>query len=161
LLQDSWRYSFFALGRGSQAFVNDTVWASVQFPALVLLQVTGHADVFWCVFAWGAAAAAGAVVGPLQARVIPKPSAAMRWVSRHRDLGLRYLAENTSNSGAAQLRIYGVGLIAGLAAVGYVQAAYTLMGPFLVVFMGMSLVCVPEPAGVRRRPPGHLPLFCV
>ena len=25
LLQDSWRYSFFALGRGSRAFVNDTV----------------------------------------------------------------------------------------------------------------------------------------
>ena len=25
LLQDSWRYSFFALGRGSQAFLNDTV----------------------------------------------------------------------------------------------------------------------------------------
>ena len=27
LLQDSWRYSFFALGQGSQAFVNDTIWA--------------------------------------------------------------------------------------------------------------------------------------
>src|SRR5215472_10492 len=27
LLQDSWRYSFFALGRGSQAFLNDMVWA--------------------------------------------------------------------------------------------------------------------------------------
>ena len=26
LLQDSWRYSFFALGRGSQAFLNDTIW---------------------------------------------------------------------------------------------------------------------------------------
>ena len=161
LLQDSWRYSFFALGRGSQAFLNDTVWASIQFPALVLLRVTGHANVFWCVFAWGAAAAAGAAVGPLQARVIPKPSAALGWVSQHRDLGLRYLAENTSNSGAAQLRTYGVGLIAGLAAVGYVQAAYTLMGPFLVLFMGMSLVTVPEAARVLRRSPRHLPLFCV
>ena len=161
LLQDSWRYSFFALGRGSQAFLNDTVWASVQFPALVLLRVTGHANVFWCVFAWGAAAAVGAAVGPLQARVIPKPSAALGWVSEHRDLGLRYLAENTSNSGAAQLRTYGVGLIAGLAAVGYVQAAYTLMGPFLVLFMGMSLVTVPEAARVLRRSPRHLPLFCV
>jgi Mrp family chromosome partitioning ATPase/O-antigen/teichoic acid export membrane protein len=161
LLQDSWRYSFFALGRGSQAFVNDTIWASIQFPALVVLRITGHADIFWCVFAWGAAAAAGAAAGTLQARVIPKPSAARAWVSRHRDLGLRYLAENTSNSGAAQLRTYGVGLISGLAAVGYVQAAYTLMGPFLVLFMGMSLVTVPEAARVLRRSPRHLPPFCV
>ena len=38
LLQDSWRYSFFALGRGSQAFLNDTVWAVTLFPALVLLR---------------------------------------------------------------------------------------------------------------------------
>ena len=27
LLQDSWRFAFFALGRGSQAFLNDLVWA--------------------------------------------------------------------------------------------------------------------------------------
>ena len=35
LLQDSWRYSFFALGRGSQAFLNDTIWAVALLPALV------------------------------------------------------------------------------------------------------------------------------
>jgi O-antigen/teichoic acid export membrane protein len=161
LLQDSWRYSFFALGRGSQAFLNDTVWALVQFPALVVLRITGHANVFWCVFAWGAAAAAGAAVGPMQARVIPKPSAAWGWVARHRDLGFRYLAENTSFSGANQLRTYGVSLILGLAAAGYVQAATTLMGPFLVIFFGISLVAVPEAARVLRRSPRRLPLFCL
>ena len=76
LLQDSWRYSFFALGRGSQAFLNDTIWAVALLPALVFLRVTGHADVFWFVFAWGAAAAVGAAAGPLQARVVPRLSAA-------------------------------------------------------------------------------------
>ena len=54
MLQDSWRYSFFALGRGSQAFLNDPVWAVALLPALVLLRATGHANVFWFVFAWGA-----------------------------------------------------------------------------------------------------------
>ena len=38
LLQDSWRYSFFALGRGSQAFLNDMIWAVTLLPALVVLQ---------------------------------------------------------------------------------------------------------------------------
>ena len=72
MLQDSWRYAFFALGRGSQAFLNDMVWAITLVPALVLLRKTGHADVFWFVFAWGATAAIAAAVGPWQARVIPR-----------------------------------------------------------------------------------------
>ena len=61
---------------------------------------------------------------------------------------------------ANQLRNYGVGLILGLAAVGYVQAASTLMGPFMVIFFGMGLVTLPEAARVLRRSPRHLPLFC-
>src|SRR6201996_7861422 len=38
LLQDSWRYSFIALGRGSQAFLNDTIWGVTLLPALVLVR---------------------------------------------------------------------------------------------------------------------------
>ena len=38
LLQDSWRFSFFALGRGVQAFLNDLVWAVALIPALFLLR---------------------------------------------------------------------------------------------------------------------------
>jgi len=161
MLQDSWRYSFFALGRGSRAFVNDLVWALALAPSLIFLRVTGHADVFWYVFIWGAAACVAAAVGPVQARVIPRLSHTPKWLSQQRDLGPRYFVENTANSGASQLRTYGVGVILGLAAVGYIQAASTLMGPFLVVFMGMSLVTVPEAARVLRRAPHRLRLFCV
>jgi O-antigen/teichoic acid export membrane protein len=161
MLQDSWRYAFFALGRGSQALLNDAVWAVALVPPLLYMRETGHTSVFWFVLSWGAAAAAAAAAGPLQARLLPRPSSAWEWVRRHRDLGPRYLAENTSNSGAGQLRTYGVGLILGLAAVGYVQAANTLMGPFLVIFMGMSLVTVPEAGRVLRRSPRHLWHFCL
>jgi O-antigen/teichoic acid export membrane protein len=161
MLQDSWRYAFFALGRGSQAFLNDCVWALVMAPALIGLKLTHHGNVFWFVFAWGAAAWVAAAVGPLQAKVIPRLSDTWEWVSSHRDLGPRYLLENTSNSGAAQLRLYAVGGIVGLAAVGYVQAASTMMGPFLVIFMGISLVTVPEAARVLRRSPRHLRLYCL
>src|SRR5215469_15558417 len=65
MLQDSWRFAFFALGRGGQAFLNDMVWAVALVAALVALHFSGHANVFWFVFAWGAAAAAGAAAGPL------------------------------------------------------------------------------------------------
>ena len=161
MLQDSWRYSFFALGRGSQAFVNDTVWTVALIPALLLLRATGHANVFWCVFAWGAAAAVAAALGLLQARTVPRVPRAWEWLSRHRDLGPRYLAEGTASSAAGQLRNYGIGFILGLAAVGYVQAASTLMGPFTVMYAGMALVTLPEAARILRRSPRHLPLFCL
>jgi O-antigen/teichoic acid export membrane protein len=161
LLQDSWRFSFFARGRGGQALLNDTIWTVALLPALVLLKMTGHASVFWFVFAWGAAAAVGAAAGPFQARVMPRPGEALRWIARHRDLGPRYLLEGTANSGSTQLRNYGVGLLLGLAAVGYVQAASTLMGPFMVIFFGMGLVTLPEAARILRRSPKHLPVFCM
>jgi O-antigen/teichoic acid export membrane protein len=161
LLQDSWRYSFFALGRGSRAFLNDTIWALTLLPALALLQATGHANVFWFVFAWGATGTISAAVGPWQARVIPRPAGAWRWVSQHRDLGPRYLAEGTSQNAAYQLRAYGISLVLGLAALGSVQAAATLFGPMTILFLGMSLVTIPEAARVLRRSPRHLPLFCL
>ncbi len=159
-LQDSWRYSFFALGRGGQAFLNDTVWLVVLIPILVLLRKTGHANVFWFVFAWGTAAAVAAAIGPLQARTVPRLSGAWEWLYRHRDLGPRYMAEGTASSAGGLFRNYGVGLILGLAAVGYVQAATTLMGPFMVIYFGMGLVALPEAARILRRSPRRLPLFC-
>jgi polysaccharide pyruvyl transferase WcaK-like protein/O-antigen/teichoic acid export membrane protein len=161
LLQDSWRYAFFAVGQGGLAFMNDCTWALMMVLGLIYLRTSGHASVSAFILVWGAGAAVAAVIGPLQARVLPRLSSIPRWLSQTRDLGPRYLAENTSNSGASQLRSYGVGFLVGLAAVGYVQAVATLMGPFLVVFMGMSLVTIPEANRVLRRSPQRLPAFCL
>jgi len=161
LLQDSWRYSFFALGRGSQAFLNDTIWALTLLPALAVLHIIGHAGVFWIVLAWGITGNIAAAVGPWQARVIPTPSHAWRWVSEHRDLGPRYFAQGTAQNAGTQLRAYTIGLVLGLAALGSVQAAATLFGPMTILFLGMTLVTLPEAARVLRRSPRHLPLFCM
>ena len=161
MVQDSWRFAFFAIGRGDQAFLNDLVWALVQLPAMVLLRITGHASVFSVVLVWGIAAAVAAGAGPVQADVFPKLSQGWAWILQHRDLGYRYLAENTSSGGAVQLRTYGIGIILGLAAVGYVRAAEMLMGPFLVLSMGISWAAVPEAVRVLRRSSRHLRLFCL
>jgi O-antigen/teichoic acid export membrane protein len=160
LLQDSWRYSFFAVGRGHHAFINDTIWTVLLLPLLVFLKLSGHADVFWYVLAWGATAAVGAVIAVFQARVVPNLSGATEWLSRHRDLGPRYLVENTGGNAADMLRSYSVSYLLGLAAVGYIQAANTLMGPFKIIFFGISLITLPEAARILRRSPQHLPVFC-
>ena len=160
MLQDSWRFSFFAAGRGGHAFLNDSIWGATLLPALVLLRMTGHANVFWFTFAWGATAGIAAVAGVLQAGVLPRPAYTWDWLTKHRDLGTRYLLEGTLSSAVMQVRGYGTALILGLAAVGYVQASVTLVGPMTILSLGMGLVTLPEAARILRRSPRQFPVFC-
>ena len=160
MLQDSWRFSFFAAGRGSQAFLNDCIWGVTLLPALVLLRAAHHADVFWFTFAWGATACIGAAAGVLQSGLFPRPARAWEWLSRHRDLATRYLIEGTLSSAVMQVRGYGTAALLGLAAVGYVQASVTLVGPITILSLGMGLVTLPEGARILHRSPGKFPLFC-
>jgi O-antigen/teichoic acid export membrane protein len=71
------------------------------------------------------------------------------------------MVEESFNSFSGQVRAYGLAFFATLAAVGAVQAASTLMGPFFVIMGGISLVTVPEAARVLRHSPRHLRRFCV
>jgi O-antigen/teichoic acid export membrane protein len=158
LLQDSWRYAFFAAGRGRSAFVNDLVWAIVLIPAMIIGQANGSA--FGAVVAWGGSATVAALFGCVQAGFLPSWAGIGEWMRDHRDLGPRYVVENLSDSLSAQLRLYGLGVIAGLAAVGDVRAAQILMGPFLALRMGISLIAVPEAARVLSRNPRRLVRFC-
>ncbi len=160
LLQDSWRFAFFSSGRGKQAFVNDLIWLAVVIPVLVGLQRAHLANVFSSVLAWGGAATLAAAVGVGQARVVPRVRRTWQWLSQHRDLGLRFTAEGTTYSVSNQLRTYGIGLLLSLAAVGYVQAATTLMAPVLVLVNGTSLILLPEATRIRRESVQRLLVFC-
>lgn len=159
LVQDSWRFAFFAAGDGRKAFANDMVWGAALVPAMIVAASGGR--VFDFVLAWGLAGAVAAVYGLVQTRLLPQLAGVRVWLRQQRDLGLRYLAENVSNSGGAQLRMYGLGAIAGLADVGAVRGAQLLLGPFLAVLMGLSMVAVPEAARILRRSRHRLPQFCL
>jgi len=159
LLQDSWRFAFFAAGEGHKAFVNDVVWAVTVIPLLVLASI--HGSVWGFVLAWGGASLLAAGCGWLQSGIMPHVDGVRGWLRQHRDLGSRYLVENVSNSGASQLRMYGLGALAGLADVGAVRGAELLLGPFLALLMGLNLVAVPEAARVLRQAPERLAKFCL
>jgi glycosyltransferase involved in cell wall biosynthesis len=161
LLQDSWRFAFFSAGRGRQAFANDLVWALSLIALLPAVAARPTLGVSWFVLAWGGSATVAAVVGGVQARLIPRVSEVRRWLRRHRDLAPRYLAENLSVSGAYQLRAYGLGAIAGLAAVGALRGAELLLGPFNVVMMGIGLMAVSEAVRVSQRSLRSLRPFCL
>ncbi|MGW7088283.1 hypothetical protein ACWGH2_32945 [Streptomyces sp. NPDC054871] len=159
LLQDAWRYAFFAAGAGRKAFVNDLVWGVALVPAMVVAAHVGSVAAF--VLAWGASAAVAAGYGCLQSGIRPRVTRARGWLREHRDLGYRYLVENVSLSGASQLRAYGLGAIVGVGAVGAIRGAELLLGPFLAVLMGLSLVTVAEAARVLRQAPHRLGRFCL
>ena len=110
--------------------------------------------------AWGSAAAVAACVGPLQARVIPRLARLALGLAAPRP-GAAVPVREHRRQRSRQLRTYGLGLIVGLAAVGYVQAAALLMGPFQVIFFGITLVTVPEAARILRHSPQHLRLYCL
>ncbi|MEU8824865.1 hypothetical protein [Streptomyces sp. NPDC048636] len=159
LLQDAWRFSFFAAGTGRKAFVNDVVWGVALVPAMVVAARVGSVAAF--LLAWGASATVAAGYGCLQSGIRPRMTEARGWLREQRDLGYRYLVENVSLSGASQLRAYGLGAIVGVGAVGAVRGAELLLGPFLAVLMGLSLVTVPEAARVLRQAPHRLSTFCL
>jgi len=159
-LQDSWRFAFFAGGRGSSAFLNDLFWTVLLVSALVVIHDPGEGSAARCLLAFGGTATIAAVLGGIQARTFPRPLRARQWLRDHYKLSFRYLAENVSISGASQIRSFVLGAVAGLAAVGHVRASEILMGPFFVVLMGISQVAVPEASRVFHRDSGRLSRFC-
>ena len=73
MLQDSWRFAFFAAGRPAQAFLNDLVWTVLLIGALLVLAVTDRAGVVSCVLTFGGTAALAAC---LRLPAVPDPPAA-------------------------------------------------------------------------------------
>jgi O-antigen/teichoic acid export membrane protein len=159
-LQDSWRFAFFAQGRGSSAFVNDLFRTVLLGLALFALHYRGGNTATSYMLAFGATATIAALLGAGQAGVLPRPTRVEHWLRTHHELAVRYLAENLSINGAAQIRAFALGAVASLAAVGYVRASEILMGPFMVILMGISTVAVPEASQVFHQAPGRLARFC-
>jgi hypothetical protein len=151
LLQDSWRWAFFAGSRPVKAFVNDLVWALVMFPVFAILLVQDRASVGSLTLVWGVAASAAGAFGALQTGTGPRLNQAGRWWRRHRDLGPRFLGEFVAAQGSVQLAVIAVGAVGGLAVVGSIRAAQVLFGPLNVFSMGVSMVAIPEAVRALRR----------
>ena len=83
----------------------------------------------------GAGAYVGAVLGMFQARVVPHLVGATLWLISHRDLGPRYMLENTGTNASTTVLSYSVSSILGVTAVGDMQAANLLMGPFKIIVL--------------------------
>jgi O-antigen/teichoic acid export membrane protein len=161
LAQDAWRFVFFSVGRPAQALLNDLVWGVMQVGAVLALVGTDRIGAASCLAVFGLTAGVAAAFGYLQAGIRPRLADMRAWLVDHRSLGSRYLVENVAMGGARQIRFVALGAFGGLVAVGEVRAAEILMGPFLVMLMGLSQVSVPEGKHVLDRAPHRLGTFCL
>jgi hypothetical protein len=154
LLQDSWRHAFSAAGKPTTAIANDLVWALALIPALAILARTGRTNVGWVILAWGGSATVAAAAGVVQARLVPKVAEAAEWLRRDRDLARAALTERLGAAGPSQLRLYGLAVVAGMAAVGALYAAELLLGP--VALLVVAAAETEDLARLRRLPSRRL-----
>jgi len=161
LLQDCWRFVFFAAGRPAYATVNDGIWMVTQLGLVTLLIVSGDTGIGMLLGAWCVSGFAAALFGLLQAKVVPNPRAGWRWIVSTRDLSTRFLAEFAIGNGTSQILLWLVGFSAGILAAGALRAAQLLLGPPRVVVQAAYSAIVPEGVRLRRRHPSVFPFAVV
>jgi O-antigen/teichoic acid export membrane protein len=161
LVQDVWRFAFFARGRGGDAFLNDLVWAIVLFAAFGLLYQSGTTSVTWLVLAWAGAGVIAAIVGTWQLRTLPcSPRTAVKWLRSHSDLAPRFLAEFAVGTGVTNVTLFAIGAIAGLGELGRLRAGEIALGPLNVLFAGVGLVATAEGVRLLHESPRRLVQGC-
>jgi len=151
LVQDHWRFAFFARGRPAQSVIIDLVWAAVLSLAFLLLSLRADTQAWLVIAAWGFAAAVAAAVGGALAGTPAHLSQGLAWLREHRDLAPSLVGEFILSSGISQAVALSVGLIAGLGAAGALRGAQVLFGPVNVLLLAAGSLAVPEGARLRKR----------
>lgn len=149
LVQDAWRFVFFAMARPKAAVVNDAVWAVLQLSAVWALVVMRFDSSGAYILAWGFSACAAALLGLRQTGTRPLPFRSLGWLRAHRDLTKYLLLEYVTLQGSLQLTLLLIASIASLSTVGALRGAQVLLGPATIVAVGMYSFALPEFS--RRR----------
>jgi O-antigen/teichoic acid export membrane protein len=144
LLQDAWRYVFFAQGRPSAAAANDVLWAVVQLSAVFILIARDVASASAMLLAWGGAAAVAAVVGIAQAGVWPAPERTREWLSEHREIFGFMSLEFIVVQGSQQASLLLIGALSSIETVGALRGVQILLGPTTVLAVGIVSFAIPE-----------------
>ncbi|MEZ0074720.1 hypothetical protein [Planotetraspora sp. GP83] len=151
LLKDAWRFAFIAAERPGHAILNDLIWALGQVAGVGWVIGSGHPTVGGIVAAWAVSATVAAAAGVLQARLLPAPWLARRWIHGTRDLLPAYTVEFVARVGGRNLALLAVGWVSGLPTLGAIRAAEVVFGPLNVLLQAGNLVAIPQAVGALRR----------
>lgn len=143
LLQDCYRYIFFARSQPQRAVVIDTVWLVAQLggfalAAIAVLPETPSA----LILIWGSAAALSCLCGASLARVVPGLTG-MSWLrmARHRAAGL--MADFMLLTGVGYIGLALIPLVANLPTMAALRGARFLFNPFLASLTGIRVIALP------------------
>lgn len=153
--QDVWRFGFFTSGRAGAALLNDLLWAGLLAAGFVVLEVSGHTEPAWFVWAWSGAGAVCGAVGAVQARCLPRMMAVLSWMRTQGRAGGRYAGEFLALYGAAQAVLLSVGLLGGLAESAGYRGAQLLFGPLQVLLNAVRLAVMPLISRTRQSGPAY------
>lgn len=144
LVQDVWRFSFFAEARPARAVANDGLWALVEGAGLVYLLVADRGGVVAYIVVWGIAAYAGAVLGVVQAAVLPRARAGREWLREHGSLLGGLAADFVLLTVAGYVSVAVLAFSAGFRELGAYRAAEVLMGPVSTMIAAGRVIALTE-----------------
>jgi O-antigen/teichoic acid export membrane protein len=151
LVQDHWRYAFFARGKPAHTLLIDLVWVLSLVAFLICASLLFEITPWIVIFAWGLSATLAACVGALCAGTTPHLSRGVSWARDQRDLIPSLAGEFALSSGLSQALTFIVAFVGGLGAAGALRGAQVLFGPVNVVVLAAHSVALPEGARLRKR----------
>jgi len=144
LVQDAWRYTFFARHQPVRAVVNDLVWAIVLAAGLGAPPLGGGNDLAGLILVWSGAAAVAALFGVAQTGTWPDPSRALDWLRGNRETSGFMTAEYVTVQGAQQTSTLLIGAVASPALVGALRGIQTLLAPTTNLAVALNSFAVPQ-----------------
>jgi len=157
LLQDAYRCVLFTDGRPAPVFLNDTVVLVNLGAACLVVSRISHGSAAGLVLAWGAATAAGAVLGLLQTHVWPAVGQAVRWWRATLHLGGRMLGENLITHIGLNLCLFAVALGAGISQLGRLRTAQVALGAASPALIAISMIVAVEGTRILAHAPHRFP----
>lgn len=151
LLQDYWRGMAFQQRRPSLALINDLVFVAVQALMMIVVWLIGWRSAGYIVGAWGTGATAGAVVGLWWFRSVSPLSAGARLLRRLWPLSRWMVADFVTAFASTQAYLFFAVVLLSDVAYGGFRAAFSLMGPTIVVLHAGANIGLPEAARRTNR----------
>lgn len=136
-------------GRPLAALLSSLSWTVTLIASLVAfelahinLSMTGYVGV------WGASAVAGAAVGMILNRVVPRLGGLKIWYSNHAQLSKKLLADFALTAVTAEGAFVLISMISGATQAGLLRKAQVPLAPIAILTTGIMVIA--QPALVRR-----------
>lgn len=146
LVQEALRGLALARGEPREAALSDGLWAVVQLTGVSVAALAGGVTTTAAILAWGAGGCVAAAIGLVRFRVRPARIAPHLWFVRHRAVAWPLLVSHLLTDLPLNMSFLLMPLVAGLAEVGALRAAFLFFGPLGVLILGARSMLLPDAA---------------